>query len=123
MADFGRRKKSKRHGCQYYRKFKIFLNFLTYQGGQKKFFFDFLEIENTFENKKGVIFEFMFNSQFLLISIGYFFLKLQKSASHFSRIFLNISQSTRQKSAKIILVSILMLFYRFALSSGEKIQR
>ena len=36
--------------------------FLLSQGGQKNFFFDFLEIEKTFENKKGVIFEFMSKS-------------------------------------------------------------
>ena len=81
------------------KKFEIF--WLS-QGGQKKFFFiDFLEIEKTFENKKGVIFKFMSKSQFLLDYVGYFLNKLQKSASHFSRIFLNISQNTGQKTVKI----------------------
>ena len=55
--------------------FKIFEIFLLSQGGQKKCFFDFLEIEKTFENKKGVIFEFMSKSQFLLNYVGYFFKK------------------------------------------------
>ena len=41
------------------------------------FFFDFLEIEKTFKNKKGVIFEFMFKSQFLLNSVGYFLKKMK----------------------------------------------
>ena len=100
------------------------LKFFDFPKGVKKnFFFDFLEIEKTFENKKGVIFKFMSKSQFLLNYVGYFFKKLQKSASHFSRIFLNISQSTGQKTVKISQVSILRLFYRLALSSVEKIQR
>ena len=87
------------------------------------FFFDYVEIEKTFENKEGVIFELMVKSQFLLNSMGYFSTKLQKSASHFSRIFFNISQSNEQKSAKISLVSILRVFYLLALSSVEKLQR
>ena len=93
------------------------------KGVKKKNFFDFLEIEKTFVNKKGVILEFVSKSQFLLNYVGYFLKKLQKSASHFSRIFLNISQSTEQKTLKISQVSILRLFYRLALSSVEKIQR
>ena len=58
--------------------FKNFEIFLTFPRGSKKIFFlDFLEIEKTFENKKGVIFEFMSKSQFLLNYVGYL---VQKSA-------------------------------------------
>ena len=99
------------------------LKFFDFPKGVKKKFLDFLEIEKTFENKIGVIFEFMSKSQFWLNYVGYFLKKWQKSASHFSRIFLNISQSTGQKTVKISQVSILRLFYRLALSSVEKIQR
>ena len=42
---------------------------------KKNFFFDFLEIEKTFENKKDVLFEFMSKSQFLLNYVGYFLKK------------------------------------------------
>ena len=53
-----------------------FLKFFDFPKGVKKnFFFDFLEIEKTFENKKGVIFEFMSKSQFLLNYVGYFLKK------------------------------------------------
>ena len=58
--------------------FKNFEIFWLSQGGQKNFFFDFLEIEKTFENKKGVIFEFMSKSQFLLNYVGYFLKKMTK---------------------------------------------
>ena len=51
---------------------KIFEIFLLPQGGQKKKFLDFLEIDKTFENNKGVIFRFMFKSQFLFNYVGYF---------------------------------------------------
>ena len=34
------------------------------KGVKKKNFLDFLEIEKTYENKKGVVFEFMSKSQF-----------------------------------------------------------
>ena len=57
---------------------KNFEIFRLSQGGKKIFFFDFLEIEKTFENKKGVIFEFMVKSQFLFNSIGYFLKKMTK---------------------------------------------
>ena len=83
--------------------------------------FDFLVIEKTFNNKKDVTFEFMVKSQFLFNFIWYFSKKLQKSASHFSRIFPNISQSTRQKSTKISLISILRLFHRLASKKKKKI--
>ena len=42
--------------------FKILKFFDFPKGVKKNFFFDFLEIEKTFEHKKGVIFEFMFKS-------------------------------------------------------------
>ena len=84
---------------------------------------DFLKTEKTFVNKKDLIFELMAKSYFLFILLDTLKKKLQKSASHFSRIFFNISQSTGHKFAKISLVSILRLFYRLALSSVEKIQR
>ena len=51
------------------------LKFFDFPGGQKKNFLDFFEIEKTFENKKGVIFELMPKSQFLLNYVGYFFKK------------------------------------------------
>ena len=55
------------------------LKFFDFPKGVKKnFFFDFLEIEKTFENKKGVIFEFMSKSQFLLNYVGYFLKKMTK---------------------------------------------
>ena len=52
--------------------FKNFEIFDFPKGVKKKKIPDFLEIEKTFENKKGVIFEFMVKSQFLFNSIGYF---------------------------------------------------
>ena len=102
---------------------KILIFFYFPKGVKQIFFLDFLEIEKTFESKKDVTFELMVKSQFLLNYVGYFLKKWQKSASHFSRIFLNISQSTGYKSTKISLISILRLFYRLASSSVEKIQR
>ena len=46
---------------------------MTFPRGSKKFFFfDFLEIEKTFVNIKGVFFELTAKSQFLLNDIGYF---------------------------------------------------
>ena len=52
------------------------LKFFDFPKGVKKIFFSrFLEIEKTFENKKGVIFEFMSKSQFLLNYVGYFLKK------------------------------------------------
>ena len=44
---------------------KILKFFKNHKRKKKNFFFDFLEIEKTFENKKGVIFEFMSKSQFI----------------------------------------------------------
>ena len=77
---------------------------------------------NKNKKNKGVNFELMAESQFLLNYIGYL-KKIAKSASHFSRIFFNNSQSTGQNSVKISVVSIFKLFHRLALNSVEKTQR
>ena len=69
--------------------FKKFKFFLLFQGGQKKIFFlDILEIQKTFENKKGVFFEFMPKPQFLLNYVGYFLKKITKIREPFFADFL-----------------------------------
>ena len=78
MADFGNFFFQNVMAANIIENFKNFEIFWLSQGGQKKFFFDFLEIEKTFENKKGVIFKFMFKSQFLEIEKKFFFDPLGK---------------------------------------------
>jgi len=70
-------------------KILLFSKFFDFVKGVKKnFFFDFLEVGNIFVNKKGANYELMAKSQFSFNSNGYFFKKLQKSASHFLWFFL-----------------------------------
>ena len=64
LADFGNFFFQNVMAANIIENFKNVEIFLLFQGGQKNFFFDLLEIEKTFENKKGVIFEFMFKPQF-----------------------------------------------------------
>ena len=77
-----------------------------FEGPRKIKILDFIEIENCFVNKKVDNRRFMAKSQFLLNPMEYFSKIWQKSTSHFSQIFFNISQSTGQKSVKISVVSI-----------------